>query len=80
MFVFVKATEIEALPQPEPVKTPDAPSPLIDSDLPYGTPVQGKPGFVISPYAPTEGYVDLRGFPSNTEVKCPYSGKIFLVP
>lgn len=80
LFVFVKATEIEALPQPEPVKTPDAPSPLIDSDLPYGTPVQGKPGFVISPYAPTEGYVDLRGFPSNTEVKCPYSGKIFLVP
>jgi hypothetical protein len=49
-------------------------------DLPYGTPVPGKPGFVTSPHSPTAGYVDVRGFPPGTEVKDPYSGKTFLVP
>ena len=49
-------------------------------DIPYGIPVPGKPGFVTSPFAPKAGYVDVRGFPSGTEVKDPYSGKIFLTP
>ena len=61
-----------ATPTPVPVPTPH--------DLPYGTPVPGKPGFVTSPFSPTEGYVDVRGFPPGSEVKDPYSGKIFLVP
>jgi|GEM_PF-426879 len=47
---------------------------------PSAVPVPGRPGFVISPYAPEKGLVDVRGFPSGTEVKCPYSGKMFLVP
>ena len=49
-------------------------------DYPYATPVPGKQGFVTSPYMPYAGYVDVRGFPPGTEVKDPYSGKIFLVP
>lgn len=48
--------------------------------LPYGVPVPNKPGFIASPYAPYSRAVDVRGFPSNSPVKCPYTGKIFLVP
>jgi hypothetical protein len=59
-------------PTPVPVAAP--------RDLPYGTPVPGKQGFVTSPHSPTAGYVDVRGFPPGSEVKDPYSGKIFLVP
>ncbi len=49
-------------------------------DVPYGIPVPNKTGFVTSPFAPNGGYVDVRGFPSGTEVKDPYTGKIFLTP
>ena len=40
--------------------------------LVYGTSVPGKPGLVISPFAPDSGYVD--------EVEDPYTDKIFLTP
>jgi len=50
------------------------------SELPYGTPVPGKKGFVTSPFAPDRGYVDVRGFPPGTEVKDPYTGKVFRTP
>jgi hypothetical protein len=49
-------------------------------DIPYGIPVPNKPGFVTSPYAPKQGLVDVREFPSGTEVTDPYSGKVFLTP
>jgi beta-lactamase regulating signal transducer with metallopeptidase domain len=49
-------------------------------ELPYGKLVPGKLGYVTSPYAPSEGYVDVRGFPPGTKIKCPYTGKVFIVP
>jgi hypothetical protein len=63
-----------------PTPTPAATTATSSREMAYGTPVPGKPGFVTSPHAPYAGYVDVRGFPPGTEVKCPYSGKIFLVP
>lgn len=57
-----------------------APSKSGKRDLPYGIPVPGKQGFVTSPFAPDEGYVDVRSFPPGTEVKDPYTGKNFLTP
>ena len=77
-------------PPPPPTPTPTQPPVRIAGgvpptrglrrDMPYGIPVPNKPGLVTSPYAPKSGYVDVRGFPSGTEVKDPYSGKVFLTP
>jgi hypothetical protein len=57
-----------------------APGQRSRADVPYGVPVPNKPGFVVSPYSPNAGYVDVRGFPSGTEVKDPYTGKVFITP
>lgn len=53
--------------------------PTAKGDYPYGVPVEGKPGFVRSPYSPDK-MTDVRGYAPGTEVKDPYTGKIFLVP
>ena len=56
-----------------------APTKVAKGDYPYGVPVPGKPHLVESPYSPGK-YIDVEGFPPGTEVKDPYTDKIFLVP
>jgi hypothetical protein len=69
----------------EPTASAPAPAPTAMSartekgDHPYGIPVPGKPHVVESPFSPGK-YVDVEGFPPGTEVKDPYTQKIFLVP
>jgi hypothetical protein len=50
------------------------------SDLPYGTPVAGRPNMVNSPYAGKTQLVDVSGMGPGQTVKCPYTGKLFKVP
>ena len=72
----------QPMPVPQVVRVADGvpPSKRPRRDLPYGIPVPNKAGFVTSPYAPKAGFVDVRNFPSGTEVKDPYTGKTFLTP
>jgi hypothetical protein len=77
--------ENKPAPAPAPTQatapTP-TPAPVVKHEAARtGIPVQGKPGFVRSPYAPESGLIDVRGYPTGTEVKDPYApGKILLVP
>lgn len=61
---------------PSPAATP----PSSVAELPYGTSIAGRPGFVNSPFAAKHQLVDVTGLPVGMEVKCPYTGKLFRVP
>ncbi|MDD5261554.1 MAG: hypothetical protein PHD76_06855 [Methylacidiphilales bacterium] len=57
-----------------------SPSTAQQAKYPLATKVSGKPGIVRSPYAQYAGDVDVRGIAPGTQVRCPYTGKIFIVP
>lgn len=79
LVTIVTATLIAPEP-PHSEAGPDVPAPPSASDLPVAVPVKGRAGFVTSPYSPKAGYIDVRGFSSGTEIKDPYSGKVFRLP
>lgn len=45
-----------------------------------GIAVPNKPGFLRSPYTDNQAVIDVRGFPSGTEVVDPATGKTFVTP
>src|SRR5260370_19625479 len=77
----LRTGELSAPPEdtsktPLPSPTPSAPE---HDSPPVALWVKGKEGQqVLSPF--TGGIVDVTGFPPGSEARCPYSGKIFLVP
>ncbi|MFZ4768225.1 MAG: hypothetical protein ACOYMN_25035 [Roseimicrobium sp.] len=59
---------------------PPAPAPKPVQEIPFGSAISGRPGFVNSPFAAKQQLVDVTGLPTGMEVKCPYTGKLFRVP
>lgn len=59
---------------------PNPPAPKPAAELPFGTPVPGRPNMVNSPYAGKTQLVDVSGMGPGQTVKCPYTGKLFKVP
>lgn len=83
LLVFVTAKIVKLDERAEGSDSPAAASSTAestDSKIPDGIPVPGKEGFVTSPYSPDSGMIDVRGYEKGTEVRDPYSRKIFLVP
>lgn len=74
----IAATPKPQVPATSPGTTPSKP----EETLPFGTPVAGRPGMVVSPYteASQKQLVDVTGLPAGEKVKDPYSGKLFRVP
>ncbi len=82
----VSQPKVTPTPVPEPKPQQPAPTvaaqpkPQAPAKLPFGSPIPGRPGFVNSPYAEKHQLVDVTGLNIGTEVKCPYTGKLFRVP
>ena len=54
--------------------------PVAKGDYPFGIPVSDKPGFCLSPFYSGPELVDVQGISAGSKVKCPFTGKVFLVP
>lgn len=52
----------------------------VTEEVPFGLLVEGRPGYVRSPYAQSHQIVDVTGLKVGAAVKCPFSGKFFRVP
>ncbi len=60
------------VPVPAPKDAPKNPE--------YAIKIDGKPGYVKSPYDGAGRMIDVRGLPPGTEAECPYTHRTFLVP
>ena len=58
-------------------KVPPPPTP---NNPEYAIKVEGKAGYVKSPYDTQGRLIDVRGLPPGTEAECPYTRRTFLVP
>ena len=70
----------EEKPAPAVLPAAAVPAQKAKGDMPYGIPVPGRKGMVISPYLPEGSYIDVSAFLPGAAVRDPYTGKIFRVP
>ena len=67
-----------------PSRENSAPVPPVSSDAdappPYAAAVDGRPGFVYSPFTGAPRQIDVRSFHADQALRCPYSLKSFRVP
>lgn len=83
LYIFVTAHLVDShgVPADRTRVVPVSPGPIpLPANNAGALPLPKKPGFITSPYAPNVGYIDVRGFPSGAEIKCPYTGKMFRLP
>lgn len=73
-------TATQVAPTPTVLAASAAPADKAKGDMPYGIPVPGRKGTVISPYSPDGNYIDVSAFAPESAVRDPYTGKIFRVP